>query len=134
MRRTTAIGAAAFAAILGFAGTAGTRLAVAQQPTCLHGEDERVEQLARRRQALGFARHIGSQEATAAATNGGAYQPPERLSITQTLPSRFQFRLSTSGRSYAYSVIDTSDPCRFGYFSDENGVIFRGEAIRSGRD
>jgi hypothetical protein len=130
----TAIGAAAFAAILGMAGPAGTRVAVAQQPTCLHGDNETPEQLARRKQALGFTRHVNTLEATGAAANAGVYQPPARLGITQSLPSGFQLRLSTSGSSYAYSVIDTTDPCRFAYFSDENGVIFRGEAIRGGRD
>jgi len=133
MHRHLAFGALVLGAILAVAGRA-SRPVVAQQPACLHGSDESADHKARRRQALGFARHIGSIEASAAATNAGAYQPADRLPITQSLPSGFQLRLTTSGRSYAYSVLDTSDPCKFGYFSDENGLIFRGEVIRSGVD
>ena len=134
MKRHATVAVMMLVGALGFVGPAGTTTADAQQPMCLHGPGETAEQVARRRQALGFTRHINNLEAAAGAANAGMYQPADRLPITQSLPSGFQLRLSTSGRSYAYSVQDTADPCKFGYFSDEMGLIFRGEVIRSGVD
>ena len=120
------------AGVGGLLGLPGQRtIRAQQQPMCAHGPDETDAQKARRRQALGFVRHIGNLEASASATNNGLYKGAEQLQLTQALPSGFQLRLSSSGRSYALSVVDTSDPCKFAYFSDENGLIFRGEVIRS---
>jgi len=134
MRVMKALGVSALLGLVALGSPLATTHAVAQTTTCLHGDDESPAQLARRRQALGFARHVGTKEAAAASTIGaGAYQPAERLGLTEALPSGFQLHLSASGSSYAYSVIDTSDPCKFGYFSNEIGIIYRGEAIRGGR-
>ena len=112
-------------------GSIGVGRSVAQAPSesCLHGSDETPEQRNRRSLALRFTRHINTLQASAFPPNN-AYQPAERLTITESLPSGFNLRMSVSGRSYAFSVVDSSDPCRFGYFSDEVGIIFRGEALR----
>jgi hypothetical protein len=101
-------------------------------PACLHGDNEAPDQRARRGQALNFARHINALEANSFPSNK-SYLPVDRLTITQSVPSGFTLSLSTSGRDYAFSVIDSNDPCLFGYFSDEKGIIYRGEVIRPGR-
>jgi hypothetical protein len=134
MKIPAVIGALAFAGVAAFGSSVGTiQVRAAQQsPMCLHGDDESAEQLARRQRALGFTRHINTIEATAASSTS-SYQPADRLTITESLPSGFELRLSAAGRAYAFSVVDASDPCRFGYFSDDRGIIYRGEVIRGGR-
>jgi len=58
-----------------------------------------------------------------------AYQPLAQLPVAAT-PSGFAVHLATDGSSYAFSVKDSLDACRFGYFSDQDGLIFAGEVIR----
>ena len=129
MRSTAAIVTSACLTLLAIAAPAG--VATAQQPACLHGPDEQAAQKARRQQALGFVRHVNTLEATAAGRNS-AFVSADRLTLSQALPTGFQLHLSASERSYAFSATDTTDPCRFAYFSDEAGIIYRGEAIRGG--
>lgn len=129
MRITAAIVTAACLTLLAIAAPAGVPNATAQQPACLHGPDEQPAQKTRRQQALGFVRHVNTLEATAAARSS-AYVPADRLTLSQALPAGFQLHLSASERAYAFSATDTTDPCRFAYFSDEAGIIYRGEAIR----
>jgi hypothetical protein len=100
----------------------------AQAPACLHGADATPDQRARRAQALRFVRHVNTLQAQN--TRTGGYQPAERLGFSETLPQGFALRLSTDGGSYAFSVIDASDPCRFGFFSDDSGLIHHGEVLR----
>jgi hypothetical protein len=78
---------------------------------------------------LGFTRHINTIQVRAAAATG-SYQQADQLPISQPLPEGFELRLAAAGRAYAFSVQDTTDPCRFAYFSDQMGLIFRGEVIR----
>ncbi len=134
MKVLVAIAAAALVGLAAFSSSLGTiQVRAAQQsPMCLHGDDESAGQLARRQRALGFARHVNTIEAAAVSTTS-SYQPADRLTLADSLPSGFELRLSTSGRSYAFSVVDAGDPCRFGYFSDDRGSIYRGEVIRGGR-
>jgi hypothetical protein len=132
MKRRDLALAVFLAGTLGLAGMVGTRpIRAQQQVTCLHGQDESDAQKARRRQALQFVRHVNSLEAVAVPTNNGLYKGADQLQFSQALPDGFQLRLSSSGKEYAFSVLDTTDQCRFGYFSDQNGLIFRGEAIRN---
>jgi hypothetical protein len=46
------------------------------------------------------------------------------------MPPGFAVHLATDGTSYAFSVKDKLDSCLFGYFSDQDGLIFSGEVIR----
>ena len=100
----------------------------AQAPGCLHGADATPDQRARRAQALRFVRQVNTLQAQS--TRPGGYQPAERLVFSETLPQGFALRLSADGGSYAFSVIDSSDPCRFGFFSNDSGLIHEGEVIR----
>ena len=104
------------------------RHVTAQQPACLHGQNEVPDQLARRRAALGLTRLINGLQA--ANFNGTpAYQPLAQLPITG-IPAWFAVQLVTDGTTYSFSVKDTLDACRFGFFSDQDGFIFAGEVIR----
>jgi hypothetical protein len=100
----------------------------AQPPACLHGQNEAPDQLARRRAALGLTRLINGLENPN--SNGTpAYQPLAQLPITG-IPAGFAVQLVTDGTTYSFSVKDTLDACRFGFFSDQDGLIFAGEVIR----
>ena len=104
------------------------RHVTAQQPACLHGQNEAPDQLGRRRAALGLTRLInGLQAANLHGTP--AYQPLAQLPVPG-IPAGFAVQLVTDGKTYSFSVKDTLDACRFGFFSDQDGLIFAGEVIR----
>jgi hypothetical protein len=102
--------------------------AAAQAPPCLHGADETPDQRARKVQAMRFVRHVNTLQAQHA--RSGGYRRAEGLVFSEALPPGFALRLTSDGESYAFSVIDANDPCRFGFFSNEGGVIHQGEVIR----
>lgn len=101
----------------------------AAQGTCLHGPGESPEQAARRRQAVGFARQVHNAQLKAHQSTR-AYLSGEQISSTSKAPEGFEFRLSSDAGGYAFSVVDKSDPCRFGYFSNEQGLIYKGEPLQ----
>ena len=101
---------------------------MAAQPVCLHGTGEIPEQAARRKQALSLAREIHNQQHKAF-QSAKAYLPAEKLA-EQTVPDGFEMKLITDGKGYAFSVVDKSDPCKFGYFSNDAALIYRGEVTR----
>ena len=106
----------------------------AQQPACLHGQDESAAQQARRRGALALTRQINSYEVVAKQRTQ-TYQPPASLpnlglpNLVAT-PAGFDVHFATDGATYSFSVKDTLDPCLFAYFSDEAGVIYTGQPLR----
>ena len=100
----------------------------AQQLACLHGSPETPEQVARKRAALAFTRQVNTLQARAMATNT-AYLPAGQLQLG-AVPDGFEFRLAAVPTGYAFSVRDNTDPCRFAFFSDQQGLIFDGEVIR----
>jgi hypothetical protein len=102
------------------------RHVTAQQPACLHGQNEAPDRLARRRAALGLTRLINGLQA--ANFNGTPqYQPLAQLAVG-AIPAGFAVQLTTDGTSYAFSVKDTLDACRFGYFSDQDGLSSLGKS------
>jgi hypothetical protein len=60
----------------------------------------------------------------------GAFLPVANLALTAPTPDGFDVRLTTDGKTYAFSLRDTTDPCLFGFFSDQQGVIFEGRVIQ----
>jgi len=38
--------------------------------------------------------------------------------------------LTSDGATYKFSLKDTLDPCRFAFFSDQEGLIFEANPIR----
>jgi hypothetical protein len=103
------------------------RHVTAQQPACLHGQNEAPDQVARRQAALGLTRQINTRQSSTFRL-ARAYQPLA-LPVGAT-PTGFAVQLTTDGTSYAFSVKDTLDSCGFGYFSDQDGVIYVGEGLR----
>ena len=127
--RTTIIGILTLGAIAIVAVAPGSNV-FAQQPACLHQAGESADQLARRQQALRMARVINSVQATARAVSG-AYQPLTNLpGGAPASPQGFVAHLAVDPNGYAFSIKDSTDPCGFAYFSDQDGVIFAGEFIR----
>lgn len=102
---------------------------VAQQPACLHQAGESADQQLRRRQGITYARQINSAQASAR-SQAGAYQPLNALRVPQTAPPGFTAQLAVDANGYVFSIKDSTDPCGFAYFSDQDGVIFAGEYIR----
>ena len=109
-----------------------TRPVAAQGPqqACLHGDNETPEQRARRVQALTLARQVNTNQYGVAMRQTKAFQPIANLGLTAATPEGFDLRLTTDGKAYAFSLTDKTDPCRFGFFSDEQGVIFQGKVIQ----
>jgi len=101
----------------------------AQQPACLHGQDESAAQQARRRGALALTRQINSYEVVAKQRTQ-TYQAPASLPNLMATPAGFDVHFATDGATYAFSVKDTLDPCSFAYFSDEAGLIYTGQALQ----
>jgi len=100
----------------------------AQQPECLHGQDETATQRDRRQQALRTARQINTYEVNGR-DQAGRFRPLAAFPNIVTPPG-FAVHFATDGATYAFSVKDTLDPCAFAYFSDEAGVIYTGQPIR----
>jgi hypothetical protein len=105
--------------------------ASAQQPTpppCLHGENETQPQVARRQAALTMTRQINTLEFGSKT----GFVALEQLPLSVPIPQGFETRLLTDGKSYAFSVKDTTDRCGFAYFSDsyQDGRIYVGQGIK----
>ena len=100
------------------------------QRACLHGDNEAPEHRARRAQALALARQVNTNQYGVAMRKTNAFQPVANLELTAPTPEGFNLRLTTDGKAYAFSLRDTTDPCLFGYFSDQDGVIFQGRVIQ----
>jgi len=95
---------------------------------CLHGSDETDAHAARRLDALRMMRQVNTTQSIAFSQTG-MYQPLERLSLDAP-PEGFELHVVSDGVGYAFSVKDRLDPCRFAYFSDQNGVIYGGQGLR----
>ena len=102
---------------------------VAQQPSCLHGPSESPAEQLRRRQALRIAREINSAQVVARRQTN-TYQPLSRLDHVDPPPAGFVAHVAVDQDGYAFSIKDTTDPCGFVYFSDQDGIIYNGEALR----
>jgi hypothetical protein len=102
----------------------------AQQPACLHGPEQTADQKARVQQAVFLARQINTAEARASMQAGVKYMPREELAGVGGIPAGFDLHLSADRRSYAFSIKDTTDPCRFAMFSDTDGLIYNGTPMQ----
>ena len=101
----------------------------AQQPACLHGQDEAAAQRDRRQQALRLTRQINTLE-NVWWNQARQYQAVTALANVSAPPQGFAVHFATDGATYAFSVKDTLDPCAFAYFSDETGSIYAGQALQ----
>ena len=92
---------------------------------CLHGPDETAPDRARREQATLYAERLNAVEQSSFPA-GRTYRRPEELVNLPPLPPGFLLQFNTDGRSYAFSLKDERDPCRFAIFSDQKGYLYAG--------
>jgi hypothetical protein len=117
------------AAALGLALFVAFGDAATQEPGCLHGPSEAPAQALRRQAAVGFARLVNTTELRAH-QQAQTYYALSDLHTIPPAPEGFKAQLSTDGVSYTFSVKDTLDPCRFAFFSDQDGMIYTATPIR----
>ena len=102
----------------------------AQQPeSCLHDRSETPAERARRELAIELAHEINRAQAQALLFGPQGRQIREYLSLDQLLnlpatPRGFQVQHLTDGASYAFSIKDGLDPCRYAVFSDQSGDVY----------
>ena len=113
------------------AGMAGWSAGVrAQQPkACLHGADESAANRERRVQAVGLVRAISNAEAQMFPM-ARAYAPFAFLSGLPPTPDGFTVTLSADLDGYAFLVTDSTDPCRYTMFTNQNGLIYVGAPLQ----
>jgi len=99
-----------------------------QSRPCLHGADETPEQANRKRQAVQSARQINTAEANLFRTNN-RYLALDDLRVPPS-PDGFDVNLLADASGYVFSIKDAQDPCRFAFFSDQNGVIYSAQPIQ----
>ena len=102
---------------------------------CLHGPDERQDQRTRREQALTLAQQIARAENVGPVLSPGQRRMFKRLDELTNLPpapAGFKVQLTTDGASYAFSIKDTVDPCRYAVFSDQDQAVYEATARREG--
>ena len=102
-----------------------------QQPACLHGASETPAEATRRQSALRVVRTINTLQAQAFGTKK-AYLNFRDITASGQLPrpAGFLAQLTVEGSTYALLVKDTTDPCGYTLFSDQEGVIYVGSPLR----
>ena len=101
----------------------------AAQKGCLLGPDPTPEQKARRSQLIGLARDIHNQQLQAK-QKGKSYRPMTGLTLTRPVPEGIEIRLAADAEGYGFSIVDTTDECRSGVFSNDQGLIYTGQVIQ----
>jgi hypothetical protein len=124
----------------------------ARAQACLHDANETAEQAARRREALTATRMINNLQVNAPGRAEQKFLRYEelmtspfflgmqrstndvvkRISLlpgTDILPN-WRLTLDVSEHGYWFMIKDKTDPCGFGYVSNQDGVIFSAEPIR----
>jgi len=92
-------------------------------PRCLHEVDEAPSDLQRRAAAIELAKAINSSEARIFNLTR-QYVPLSQLVTLPPAPEGFKLRHHTDGQSYLFSLKDQKDACRFGIFSDQDGIVY----------
>jgi hypothetical protein len=102
---------------------------VVAQPQCLHSSPEDAAQRARRAAALRLVRAINTAEVNGAQRSTGSYQPLAQLKLDLTTAPGFEPHFTTDGETHSLILVDTTDPCRFAFSTNQNGIIFQGYPI-----
>jgi hypothetical protein len=110
--------------------TFGVGTAAAQ--TCLHGTDETPAQRTRREAAIHLATRINLAEMVTSGprTPNNRYRPLSELTNIPPTPQGFDLQFHTDGNSYAFSIKDRMDPCRYAVFSDQDKFLYEAIARR----
>ena len=101
----------------------------AAQSACWAGTELGPEQKARRSQLIGLARDISNQQLSAM-QKGKHYSPMSGLTLTRPIPDGVDIKLTADAEGYSFSIIDKTDECRSGVFSNDAGLIYTGQVIR----
>ena len=101
----------------------------AAQQGCLNDSETTPEQKARRSVLIGLARDINNQQRQSMQTSG-SYQPFGGLKMTRPVPDGIEIKLAAEGKTYAFSIVDKTDACRAGVFSNDAGLIYTGQALQ----
>ena len=85
---------------------------------------------ARRQDAIGVMRAINTAQAQAFAVSQ-AYQNFRELTDVGLPPRPYGFltQLTVEGSTYALLLRDTTDPCQYTLFSDQEGLIYVGSPL-----
>jgi hypothetical protein len=46
------------------------------------------------------------------------------------VPEGFEIKMSTDANGYSFSIVDATDACRSGVFSNEAGLIYTGQVLQ----
>jgi hypothetical protein len=126
---TTTISIAAVVALL-TTGWAPEVVHAQPQPVCLHGPGETPADAARRQDAVRVMRAINTAQAQAFAMNR-TYLNFRDLTNSglAARPVGFATQLTVEGSTYALLLKDTTDPCGYTLFSDQEGLIYVGSPL-----
>jgi len=91
--------------------------------SCRHDAGALPADRTRRDQAKALARAINAAEGRAV-QNTQRYLPLGQLPGLPMTPSAFEVRLYTDGSGYVVSLKDTIDPCHYGVFTDQHGLLY----------
>jgi len=91
--------------------------------SCRHDEGALPSDRTRRDQARALARAINAAEGRAV-QSAQRYLPLNQLPGLPMTPAAFELRLYTDGAGYVVSLKDTSDPCHYGVFTDQHGLLY----------
>jgi hypothetical protein len=93
-------------------------------PACLHDTDERFSDSQRRESALELARALIRAQRESF-QKSGRYAALASLKLPEA-PAGFAVALFTNGEAFVLSIKDQRDSCRFGIFSDQDGLFYQG--------
>lgn len=101
-------------------------LAPAAAQECVHGPAEAAADRTRREQALQFARRLNVEQQLHVPSRrpGRRYGELDELRPLPPVPDGFLLQFHTDGMTYAFSLKDQRDPCRFAVFSDQTGDVY----------
>jgi len=115
--------------LVGIAVVMGPEVALAQGVTprrCLHATAESAADRSRREQAIDYIVKVNLAE-SARTLAPHQYRPLKELGNLPPVPAGFDVQFHYDDRSYAVSLKDTRDACRYAIFSDQDGLIYEGE-------
>ena len=91
--------------------------------SCRHDQGALPADRTRRDQAKALARAINAAEGRAVLSSQ-RYLPLNQLPGLPVTPSSFDVRLYTDGSGYIVSLKDVIDPCHYGVFTDQHGLLY----------
>lgn len=128
--------------ITGLLLAASLTIAPPQAKGCLHGADETAEERTRRQRAIGAARAVNTAQFGQPGAAKRQFLTHAELAALPQQSNRLNFApdaeilagwrltLDRTGEGYWFMIRDTTDPCGFAVFSNQEAVIYTGQRIR----